>query len=1635
MAPSVETTGMRIDISGGEGYSRGAAGRVVVLSDTGGFSGRITGPRFASAEDYAGLRGQNPHLSALGKTPFLQELRGGVDVAGLLQGINAGSFPDVVANAPADAHAAVVRLDVGPGPLGDDFEGYDFLVMLNLSADPLRRPVLGTGVHGYASRLLAGGLASTAPFGTENPGVLEELEGYGAYGTVIPEVMKFVTFGFNPEGTLVQESGLMPGRGQARYLRYEGTRRTTTIPAPITEPNPTITLPKAGPVVAFELPGSVRTTLQPAEAVQAGVGWLLTGRTLVYPSGFEATELPAEEYQVEFTQVPGWIPPRKRTISVPPGGRAEVTGTYTKAPTYRIGELAPQRIREGDVLGFFLQNPNAQVEVISGSPQSPVLLSRNGWFSYLPTAADRGPFEVRFTSGQTTQTMIITPVSDLPDEQTILALEPMSNPPSAAGRDYVFIADERPAAETVNYLPIAQAKELTISGATVLFDPVEDPQLYDRVHENENLSKLNIYADQVIVRALVETPGTDVTIYARKLIFEDPQNGTASWNTTGKSHTTNEDPQLPQQGGDITLYVLEVVSDPSSAPRLVLNGASTVAAVKGGDAGTLTAPFDLSEFSETRGGSSSVREGDASVAAVHGDLGVPAGLAWLHPLAVRSVLLYCKDLYYFGFMEQAGEQLREYQVYLNELLAQPTQRDLPEVDLEELQFSQQRNEISSVADRISARLDYFGNPAGWVPLLSFESNFLLTESSIGRAMRAFYLAHWLSSAANTINDRREAMKAASDALGEENDELKAEFGGITGEIEDLDDKSAEIERMTNEIKVELRSIERRLERKAEEIVAERNNVPAWKTTLRGAGALMKMVPVYQPALGAAGGALELGTRLDEQAPLDSVLQGTDLFLEYKAADYKKQADDLDKEINPPMKLSDKELERDGLRSKAGKVETLASAAGFGGGKIKEYIAKQEAAAGEIAAELEKIRAVDPQFNMVVNQLQELLDEKQRFAQRIAALEDRLREIPNVILKNRIAMINLQDLRQKQTNVLDPQALSAVKEMEARHKDILRSYYYRLAKSFEYRLLEPYRLANDEVYDPVAVLGKIETILKASQTSSTDETEGSQHHVLSPTGFQSLRAVLEKDLVAMSDRIIEKYNKVGCIEQTAAYRTNLLEKELECINKPGVSAVLNLHDRGVYSASEEAHRIADLSVGSVDFFLTVGGARVALDDERLDNLSSASVDITFEHSGLSQLSRAGQNYAFNHYRTEDSNPIQWTARVNLLSGAVTMVRPSEASESLLNTLLADGRDLNIQKFSRPAANADIFVEVKNLNPTFSGGLPVAGLGVEFTKVTINAQLDFYQSSADRLIDVRLIDPTGKALSIQPRILFDNATGAGAFQDEFGRRDSLGAVTRSFDGVNQLKITAESFYGSELVPGNDFAIGYRFVRWLDQAFNPISETPEVTVQNSGQNRVYAIYERIGDQLAPEAEEFVLESETATEATYRVTFSEDVFGVQEDDFGFDVGQPGMAVLGVTGSGRQRLVRISKNAIPAGATMFSLRDDDSILDRTGNSLAGAGQGNGTRAVMVTGVSAGADLGLRLSSLGMVNGVFEFEILGGEPDASYQVEISTTLSASPKDWRNLAVVRTGAGGAATVTDQSPPEGTVFYRVRFVPQR
>jgi hypothetical protein len=205
----LDGTGASIDVQGGSGSASGAAGRILLGSNTSatfaGNTGGVTPTTFAGPVD------ANPFLPGTPATPDIPDLQGGAEAYGLLNlPSTAADFASLVrGGAPGDL-AAVVLEPVGPTGYSDSYSGYDLLLYLNLSGQSLDSPLLG--VSG-TSPLVQQGVANDPTFGGSGPQVLGQFGAYDVYGTLVPANTTSVSAGFRLNGHFFSGStdSLQPG--------------------------------------------------------------------------------------------------------------------------------------------------------------------------------------------------------------------------------------------------------------------------------------------------------------------------------------------------------------------------------------------------------------------------------------------------------------------------------------------------------------------------------------------------------------------------------------------------------------------------------------------------------------------------------------------------------------------------------------------------------------------------------------------------------------------------------------------------------------------------------------------------------------------------------------------------------------------------------------------------------------------------------------------------------------------------------------------------------------------------------------------------------------------------------------------------------------------------------------------------------------------------------------------------------------------------------------------------------------------------------------------------------------------------------------------------------------------------------
>jgi hypothetical protein len=754
-------------------------------------------------------------------------------------------------------------------------------------------------------------------------------------------------------------------------------------------------------------------------------------------------------------------------------------------------------------------------------------------------------------------------------------------------------------------------------------------------------------------------------------------------------------------------------------------------------------------------------------------------LSWLHPLLLHEILERAKNSYLQGNFEASEEKIAEYAELIDIYQSLEAWNDLD--DAAKLELGQIRNEIAGLLGRLHGHLDYFGNPAGWVPMLSFEVNRTIFDNEVDRAVEVLYLAYWLREKAQDDKQRVDALEQLQVKLKQEIENLKGRYSKATESVPELEVQASKISNEVNLLQEKLKNLEEELRRRAEKQLEE----PWWKTGLKIAATLCSVVPVYQPALGAVGGLMKLGADFDKDDPWKTITGAADIAAAFSGArvDQKKKEFEL-----ASRKVDTKSKEFKALES-AQKLQDATTALSKGLEGVARVMAERQAPKNEVDALLQKLEAESEDFKKLSQEISTLLERKMDFAQKLAHALQLVAEIPNMITTNLLAIDSASSAVAKGKSILhDGRLTMHLNAMERRARERLLKYHYYLAKSYEYRLLRRYPgpLDIDKIFEEMERLAQL-------------NVQGDKPYQLSKEQFDSLKGIYQDVLSSIAGEIFDVYNE-NRPELSAPRRFSLSRDEIDRLNA-GEPVSLNLMDMGLFRLSEENVRIVDLEVERPEVSIEGGGER------RL-----AELDLRFEHSGISHLRQAGRVIRFCHSARGTANPIAWGARYDVVDKKIDPIKPSLASDSLLRSLLKSDTAGTIMLYSQPAVWANITVSREvNAEP---------GTAIQIKDLRLNVTYDFTRESPGvRALHVKAVP---ESANLKPYFMLDQA-------DLAGRKDGRGAFYRAYQGLpTAVQLQAQDRYGQ-----------WKFDRWTDQAGNTLGKSPCLPVKVDEDRVLRAVY----------------------------------------------------------------------------------------------------------------------------------------------------------------------------------------------------
>lgn len=721
---------------------------------------------------------------------------------------------------------------------------------------------------------------------------------------------------------------------------------------------------------------------------------------------------------------------------------------------------------------------------------------------------------------------------------------------------------------------------------------------------------------------------------------------------------------------------------------------------------------------------------------------------WVHPAAVRAVVAYTRDTMLAGH-PGAGRAVLE--PYLAALAGSQATLELAAL----------AGEVTGLAQSIDGPFDYFGNPAGWAPFLSFETNLALYRNEVASAIPTLFLAYWIEQKSTSGENSAMTMVAAIERMDQQSATATKEYTTALTELGRLAAESRNLVADMASFGTQVKEIEKE----------ERRNVAndaKLEYVLRGTanvlGGIMQLVPVGQPALGAFGKGFTVLSTIDKDNPADSLgsLAGAfapmaqDLLTPKAKAFAAAVFTDPEKPAAAPPRpeLPKKDSEAEDFRKKfdegvakknlEAKVKTHLDEMKAAKDQITGAVAKFSAPESVIKERLAKVLAERPAYKVLERSIEELNERKAKVAAAVLAATAKLDAAATTIVTNQVAALTLCGELGDTLGLLSHDGAQHARGMGQQARARLVKYQYYLLKSYHYHMLADHPRFDFTV---TALFDKFAEML-------VDSRDGT----LTQDKYAALGAVFEGQLRDLVEPIVEHYQTrpMNLVWHRAV---TLSPAQLAVLNEPAGRVTIDLMAMGYLNLGQEDDRIKDVVVTHA----ALAGPPPT---------SAVNVDLTIRHSGRSRLRKDGRLYLFRSggHLTDDGSYADthmcWGATVQhvALGPKLVLSRPDPAGQSLLRHLLGDkSGDAGAAVLNyHPAVWDELVVErVVSGEPTAAAGkLTALELDVQVSAASLNREYS--------TVSVRVGDGVRPLIRCSETDLNERSDGEGGFLRTFDRR---------------------------------------------------------------------------------------------------------------------------------------------------------------------------------------------------------------------------------------------------------------------------
>ncbi|UEM21659.1 hypothetical protein JL100_002485 [Skermanella mucosa] len=790
--------------------------------------------------------------------------------------------------------------------------------------------------------------------------------------------------------------------------------------------------------------------------------------------------------------------------------------------------------------------------------------------------------------------------------------------------------------------------------------------------------------------------------------------GAEHWPTDGKDAKAPGKPGEPGNGGDVFTNVSAIATlsmlDGGGAGRAALP-------TRGGRAGSpqRCAHYEVRAstpvFGDSKIESTTAREiretkpgKDAAAPAATRTWGTPGKVsvkqvsnAWLHPLSCQQVLIYLRNAYLAGHLDTVRSLLADYDEAFR--LPQPKLDGYaPWEQATALDYPAARVEVTTLSSRIGANLDYFGNPAGYMPLLSLPGTLRLFDMEAETALRTMLLSQWVSKEHNAAQSAAEIMKAAMETA-------RKSVAAAAHAMAQADKQVVDASESMRSLVTRIEDTTGRISVLKEELLNKARNKAEIKAQIRAmakiAGAVCMVIPVGQPFLGIAG---QLAANIADYDPdkpsasIDKVKEAVNSATTAlqksrdaakEAADKKeKEEEELAKELAKKINESpDTRPRSDALTAKPQSVEDAAKAKAKADAKAArdardaqwKTVGENMGSAvsttlsafsglrvpqSEIDAELAKLIAASDDWKKLANELKALNEQKAEIFAKLTRAIQAIGEGYGVVSAGSAAIATLGRNRSSRISAIDPEAVLVIQRMNQQAELSLLGALYQMSKAYETTVYEP----ADTDWSLTEVTKKIGDLL----TSRTGFDPG-----LIQDYVKTLLPIYRSEQQKLRGLLLKNYDFNGAKEMPLEFGLSRTQTpdHIDQINTQGRTEVDPLA-MGLILPSYDRHRLVNVDL-KLEF---------ETPPERMPASGNMEVRLILGEAGIM---RSGKQL----YGVRRDKPCFWSWIFKFSGGPPQPTRPSLAATELLNQLLDDGGNQLTGKLALPALWSSMTVDVQ------------------------------------------------------------------------------------------------------------------------------------------------------------------------------------------------------------------------------------------------------------------------------------------------------------------------------------------------------